>query len=262
MENLITTYNSQPVTSSRMVAENFGKRHDHVARDIDNLKVDVPNFGEMFYETEIPDSYGRLQRGYYINKKGFQLLAMGFTGKKAIEWKLKYIDAFEAMEKELFTPKLTPSPKFKARRFSSALSDLDQTKKALQKMFKVSDGMAFSKAIDMIEPLYGVSFEPIKDLLPPAEHQTGYLTPTEIGARVGKTAKEVNLLLAGYGYQHKDGKVWRLDEAGREYGEEVAYTATTGHSGYQIRWNESIVDYINEQIDGKKKELTEDCTQS
>ena len=62
MDNLITTYNNQPVTSSRMVAENFGKRHDHVIRDIDNLKEDVPNFGEMFFEWKTTNNYG-------INKK-------------------------------------------------------------------------------------------------------------------------------------------------------------------------------------------------
>ena len=246
MDNLVTTYNNQAVTSSRMLAKDFEKRHDHVMRDIDNFQKDVPNFGEMFYETELPDKYGRPQRAYLINKKGFQLLAMGFTGSKAIQWKLKYIDAFEAMEKELTTPKLTPSPRYRSRAFSTALNDLDKTKQALQKMFKVSDGMAYSKAISMIEPLYGVSFEPIKELLPAAEHQTGYLNATQIGAKIDKSAREVNLLLVGYGFQHKDGKDWRLDDAGREYGEEKPYTQN-GHSGYQIKWNEKIVEFLLQQ---------------
>jgi Rha family phage regulatory protein len=246
MENLITTYQNQVVTSSRKVAESFGKEHKHVLRDIDNLKKDVSNFGQMFYKTELPDKYGRPQRAYLINKKGFQLLAMGFTGSKAIQWKLQYIDAFEAMEKELTTPKLTPSPRYRSRAFSTALNDLDKTKQALQKMFKVSDGLAYSKAISMIEPLYGVSFEPIKELLPAAEHQTGYLNATQIGAKIDKSAREVNLLLVGYGFQHKDGKDWRLDDAGREYGEEKPYTQN-GHSGYQIKWNEKIVEFLLQQ---------------
>ena len=241
MDNLITTYNNQPVTSSRMVAENFEKEHKHVLRDIDNLKKDVPNFGLMFYETEIPDSYGRPQRAYFINKKGFQLLAMGFTGKKAIEWKLKYIDAFEAMEKELATPKLTPTPRYRARRLSTAVEDMEKTAAALCKMFKVNAGMAYAKAISMIEPLYGVSFDSIRDLLPAATHDTGYMTVTQIGEKIGKSAKETNLLLAGHSLQHKEGKVWRLDEAGKEYGEEIPYTASSGHSGYQIKWNEKIL---------------------
>ena len=241
MDNLVTTYNNQAVTSSRMVAEKFEKRHDHVMRDIDNFKKDVPNFGEMFYETELPDKYGRPQRAYLINKKGFQLLAMGFTGSKAIQWKLQYIDAFEAMEKELTTPKLTPSPRYRSRRLSTAVDDMEKTAESLCKIFKVNAGIAYSKAISMIEPLYGVSFDTIKDLLPAAQHDTGYMTATQIGEKVSMSAKEANLLLAGLGLQHKEGKVWRLDDAGREYGEEMPYTAGSGHSGYQIKWNDKAL---------------------
>lgn len=98
---ILTPQNGEPVASSRQIAESFDKRHDHVIRDIDNLKGDVPNFGEMFFETEIPDSYGRPQRAYLMNRDGFSLLAMGFTGKAALEWKIKYLAAFNAMERQL-----------------------------------------------------------------------------------------------------------------------------------------------------------------
>ena len=70
-------------------------------RDVDSLKRDVLNFEQMFFETEAPDSYGRPQRTYLMNRDGFSLLVMGFTGKAALEWKLKYIAAFNAMEKKL-----------------------------------------------------------------------------------------------------------------------------------------------------------------
>ena len=98
---ILSTQNGEPVASSRQIAENFEKRHDHVMRDIDTFKKDVPNFGEMFFETETPDSYGRPQRTYLMNRDGFSLLVMGFTGKAALEWKLKYIQAFNEMEKKL-----------------------------------------------------------------------------------------------------------------------------------------------------------------
>ena len=107
MNNLVTlTGNSnRPVTTSKMIAEVFEKQHAHVLRDIDILK-DVSNFGEMFYETTEPDSYGRPQRVYQMNRDGFSLLAMGFTGQKALEWKVKYIEAFNYMEQQLNTPEL------------------------------------------------------------------------------------------------------------------------------------------------------------
>ena len=97
----VVNNNGQLVVSSRQVAENFGKRHDHVMRDIVAYQKDVPNFGEMFYETTSPDAYGRAQKTYLMNRDGFSLLAMGFTGSKALEWKLKYIQAFNEMEKAL-----------------------------------------------------------------------------------------------------------------------------------------------------------------
>lgn len=109
-EIVLSMQSGEPVASSRQIAENFEKRHDHVIRDIDAIKKDVPNFGEMFFETTAPDSYGREQRAYLMNRDGFTLLAMGFTGKAALEWKFKYIAAFNEMEKKLTEqPQLTRS---------------------------------------------------------------------------------------------------------------------------------------------------------
>lgn len=107
---VLSMQSGEPVASSRQIAENFEKNHNHVLRDIDSLKKDVSNFGQMFFETTAPDSYGREQRAYLMNRDGFTLLAMGFTGKAALEWKLKYIAAFNEMEKKLAEqPQLTRS---------------------------------------------------------------------------------------------------------------------------------------------------------
>lgn len=111
--------NGQAVVSSRDVAEKFKKRHDHILRDVDSFKKDVPNFGEMFFETEEPDRYGRMQRCFDMNRDGFSLLAMGFTGKKALEWKLKYIEAFNKMEETLKSSNLiSEEEKLKLKLFS------------------------------------------------------------------------------------------------------------------------------------------------
>lgn len=98
MGELVIMHDQQAVTTSLKVAEVFGKHHFHIMRDINNLKKDVSNFGDMFLEGNEPDSYGRDRRIYYMNRDGFTLLAMGFTGKKAMQFKLKYIEAFNAME--------------------------------------------------------------------------------------------------------------------------------------------------------------------
>lgn len=100
MNELVIMKGQQAVTTSLQVAEVFGKNHQHVLRDIDSLK-DVSNFGQMFSKGSEPDSYGRDRRVYFMNRDGFTLLAMGFTGKKALEFKLKYIEAFNKMEEAI-----------------------------------------------------------------------------------------------------------------------------------------------------------------
>lgn len=133
-EIVLSMQSGEPVASSRQIAENFEKRHDHVMRDIDAIKKDVPNFGEMFFETTAPDSYGREQRAYLMNRDGFTLLAMGFTGKAALEWKLKYIAAFNEMEKKLTEqPQLTRS-QLLATALIAAHEELEEKDKQIETM--------------------------------------------------------------------------------------------------------------------------------
>lgn len=114
MSQLVIIQNRRAVTTSLLVAESFDKRHDNVIRDVENLKTDVLNFEEMFFETETPDSYGRPRKTYLMNRDGFTLLAMGFTGKKALEFKLKYIAAFNQMEDLLLPQPLSEKEQLKA----------------------------------------------------------------------------------------------------------------------------------------------------
>ncbi|GAC46176.1 Phage anti-repressor protein [Pediococcus acidilactici NGRI 0510Q] len=101
MNDLVIMKDQQAVTTSLQVAEVFGKRHDNILRDIENLKKDILNFEEMFSEGTEPDLYGRDRRIYFMNRDGFTLLAMGFTGKKALKFKIKYIEAFNQMEETI-----------------------------------------------------------------------------------------------------------------------------------------------------------------
>lgn len=103
---ILSTQNGEPVASSRQIAESFGKDHNHVMRDIKALEEGVSKNGQtpMFYKTEYThEQNGQTYPMYLMNRDGFTLLAMGFTGKAALEWKLKYIQAFNAMEKQLAT---------------------------------------------------------------------------------------------------------------------------------------------------------------
>lgn len=102
MNNLVIMKDKQAVTTSLQVSENFEKNHQHVLRDLDGLKEGVQNWTDLFWEdTYIHPQNKQPYRMIYMNRDGFTLLAMGFTGKKALDFKLKYIEAFNQMESEI-----------------------------------------------------------------------------------------------------------------------------------------------------------------
>lgn len=111
----------------------------------------------------------------------------------------------------------------------------------------VQFGIALSKAVDVAEKAHNVSLQAMKELLPPAEHETGYLNATQIGERLGGIPpRTVNKMLAGKGMEYKIDGMWRLTEDGKEYGEEIPYTRN-GHSGYQIRWSERVMELFGNE---------------
>lgn len=100
MKQLVIIQNNQIVVSSKDIAEHFGKDHKNVLRDIRDILVAENSATKFFQETS--SVYRGQQFPFYLmNRDGFSLLAMGFTGKKALQWKLKYIEAFNEMEETL-----------------------------------------------------------------------------------------------------------------------------------------------------------------
>ena len=102
MNELVYLKNDAAVCDSLQVAEKFEMRHDNVLRSIDNLQKSLLNFEEssnMFIVSKRKADNGKYHRMYLMNRDGFSLLVMGFTGKNALEWKLQYIRAFNQMEK-------------------------------------------------------------------------------------------------------------------------------------------------------------------
>jgi Rha family phage regulatory protein len=99
------------LVSSRVIAEKFEKDHaevlkrihgydrngKHVSGLIDDFDSSV-NTLEYFVQNEYKDSSGKSNKEYLLSRDGFSLLAMGFNGKEALKWKIKYIKAFNSME--------------------------------------------------------------------------------------------------------------------------------------------------------------------
>lgn len=199
MNELVIMKDKQAVTSSLQVAETFGKNHRDVLRAIDDLK-DVRNFAQMFSETNLPDSYGRNRRGYYMNRDGFTLLAMGFTGSKALQFKLQYIDAFNEMEQQVKFQ--VPSTLPEALRLAA-----DQAEKisVLQPKADYTDKMLANPGLE---------------------------TTSVIAKNYGYSAREFNKLLHGLGIQYKQGKTWLLyakyQDKGYTHVEPYGYTNSDG----------------------------------
>lgn len=92
-------------TTSMQVAKRFNKPHAMVIRALKDLRAslaeinhkDVSNYADISYA----DGMNRMQQGVSMSRDGFTLLAMGFTGKDALSWKLKFLAAFNAMEAKL-----------------------------------------------------------------------------------------------------------------------------------------------------------------
>lgn len=99
---LVIVNNGKATTTSMVVAEYFGKRHADVIRSIESMLQDADIFSRRnFALAEYTDEQGKPRPMYELDRDGFTLLAMGFTGKQALQFKLSYIDAFNKAEETL-----------------------------------------------------------------------------------------------------------------------------------------------------------------
>lgn len=217
--NLISE-NGQVVVSSREVAENFGKEHRNVMRDVENIISQGVLKNEqtpMFFKTEyVHEQNGQSYPMYLMNRDGFTLLAMGFTGKEALEWKLKYIDAFNQMEQKLTNPEPESTEMLLSRALIAANSVIDTERKKVKALeaenAKMKPDSDYAKAMLLSDDT------------------------TQIAMNYGLTARKLNKILEEMGIQHVVNKQW------------IPYKKYLGN-GY-------VVGHPIELPNGKTKEVT------
>lgn len=113
----VSIHGNRVTTTSKAVAEYFNKQHKNVLQKIEELKVDCHAswYGLNFQPIQIPIDLGmgriRQDPAYELTRDGFTLLAMSFTGKQALAWKIAYIEAFNIMEAQLQQLPYHPLPK-------------------------------------------------------------------------------------------------------------------------------------------------------
>jgi Rha family phage regulatory protein len=117
-----------PTTTSVVIAEKFGKRHDAVLRSIRNLETPDSFNAHNFVAVEYRDVKGELRPMFSIARDGFAVLAMGFTGKKAAEWKVKFLEAFNWQANEINRLRnLHCQPEWRAARIEGKAARRDET---------------------------------------------------------------------------------------------------------------------------------------
>lgn len=147
-EIVFRSANDQAVTSSLLVAEKFGKEHKHV---LDSIRKLIEGCAEisadpMFEETTyVNEQNGQVYPMFLMNRDGFSLLVMGFNGKKAMQFKLDYINEFNKMEK-MIRDSIKPKSQLEIlqmsinqlveqeHRLSSVERDVAETKKEIAEM--------------------------------------------------------------------------------------------------------------------------------
>lgn len=183
------------VTTSLTVAKVFGKRHDHVLRDIQGLTCSpefrLPNFGEIKYL----DDKGREYPAFEMTKNGFSFLVMGYTGEKASQFKEQFIAEFDKR-----TELLTNDDYI----IHQALSILDKKAKALegQLSFKTQQLELATQTIQEQAPMVKIFQEVISA-------DNAHLA-TAMAQMFDISARKFNALLKGWKVQRTVGKEWTL----------------------------------------------------
>ena len=210
------------------------ERINYYLRDLDCLGEDDPE----------------VKSGDYIPEQWVYLLAMKANNETAKKFQKTVANEILPTLRRTGTYSIRPKAPTPV---ADMVSDVGATADGIQATFAgVKRGIALSQAIDIVGSFKNFSLESLKQLLPPAEHDTGYLNASQVGERLGLgkgtvAARRANALMADKQWQFKEGRDWRLTEDGAEFGEEMPYTRH-GHSGYQIRWNVSVLDELVSKV--------------
>lgn len=128
IQNLVSIVNGVPTTTSLQIAEVFGRGHNTVLRDIRDLLEKCPEpFGVYnFVQSEYTNEQNKKMPMYIITRDGMTLLVMGYTGDKAMEYKMAYIEAFNAMEAKLRSSQQSMLPRDYAEALRALANEVEQ----------------------------------------------------------------------------------------------------------------------------------------
>ena len=233
--NLVSINNNQVVVSSRQVAENFGKEHKVVLRSIKEILAAQNCATKFFYESTFTNR-GKQYPEYLMNRDGFSLLVMGFTGEKALEWKVKYINAFNAMEQELRNKELE-KPKQANERDKAMLLNAQSRQATL--FMKLSERSSIPEFKRIMEA-YAANSLAGKEIvsLPEAKEKT--YSATDIGNMLGVSKNKIGVLANANGM--------KCDRYGKLFYDKSPYS---GKEVETFRYYECAVEKFKELLKGE-----------
>jgi Rha family phage regulatory protein len=154
MNDLIQTIDGQPWTTSNLVAEKFGKLHKDVLKAIRNLQSSEEFNRRNFAPIEYRDGRGRMMPAFLIRRDGFSMLAMGFTGREAAQWREKFIAAFNKMEAALRPrrPKSVSTVRDRRALYHAAVDLMADRGLSLPAAYQLFDAYAGVPHMDLMTP--------------------------------------------------------------------------------------------------------------
>ena len=232
--NLVSINNNQVVVSSRQVADNFGKQHKDVLESIRGILAAENSATKFFYESTFTNR-GKQYPEYLMNRDGFSLLVMGFTGEKALEWKVKYINAFNAMEQELRNKELE-KPKQANERDKAMLLNAQSRQATL--FMKLSERSSIPEFKRIMEA-YAANSLAGKEIvsLPEAKEKT--YSATDIGNMLGVSKNKIGILANANGM--------KCDRYGKLFYDKSPYS---GKEVETFRYYECAIEKFKELLKG------------
>ena len=251
------------VTSSQAVAYYFEKDHGKVLRSIRSLlsfqetsegMTKNGHTPKWFYEYQYTNEQNhQTYPAFLMTRDGFTLLAMGFTGKKALEWKIRYIQAFNEMEKKLKeqenptaqnctvnskTPDVAPPEVLAQARAKTMLMNARTRQAKLWKTLADESTGTYRE----ICKVYAANILAGKEVLPLPKPPKKTMTATELGEATGLTAMNVGLLANKYNLKTTAFGQWVYD------------TLKNGRQVESFRYYESAIPVIKEIAEAEKKD--------
>ena len=228
-------------TDIKRISENFSRNQDKFVVGKHYFKLDgeeLKHFRNYSAESGLLQINKNTPTIYLWTERGAARHAKILTTEKA--WQV-----FELLEDNYFNAAkpVEPATPFD---YEEAIDKAIRIKDKIRRFVGVGvkDEMLLAQAVYMTEKFFNQDLSAVRNCIPAATHKIGYMNATEVGAKVGKSNREINKLAVEKGAAVRDDKgVLRLTELGKKYGESVAFEKN-GHSDYQIKWNDDAVAFF------------------